>query len=401
MDRPLRFGDTMKRILRFLVLASVAALFTAGCRSGDTESPVTDLNPVSREAVVEHYADLAYLKYQDALTAAELLQSAIHAFLIRPTHDSLKHAKIAWQDARIPYAQTEVFRFYGGPIDDHESLIMGWPVDTDYIDSKPDATQSGILQEVEKYPEISKSMLLSLHLQREPEQMIIGYHVIEFLLWGEDTSVESPGQRPYTDYTTEIYADRRGLYLQAAADVLVDELVKLVEAWSPGQPENYRAQFLSQSSEESLAAIFTGLIEFSGRELAVDHMTRAYETQNQKYEESRFSDHTDIDIIENIRGVQNIFLGRYKRFERGEVAGASIASLIAGIDPELAQVITKQLEQTITTVKLIPPPFDHTIIGSDSFEGRKQILSAIELLEFQAETLTEAATALGLDISSP
>lgn len=135
--------------------------------------------------------------------------------------------------AREPYGQTEVYRFYGGPIDDvngPESLINAWPVDEVYIDYVEGAPASGIVNNVADYPEITKELLTSLNEVGAEENIATGYHPIEFLLWGQDLSADSAGQRAYTDYTSADNADRRGVYLNAAAEMLVEHLGVLVDA---------------------------------------------------------------------------------------------------------------------------------------------------------------------------
>ena len=62
---------------------TVAAVLTAGCThtpwSKDTAAPVTKAD------VVEHYADLAYANYQDALTTARALDEATDRLIANPT----------------------------------------------------------------------------------------------------------------------------------------------------------------------------------------------------------------------------------------------------------------------------------------------------------------------------
>ncbi len=67
-----------------------------------------------------------------------------------------------------------------------------------------------------------------------------GYHAIEFLLWGQDLSGIGPGagDRPHTDFDpdncTSGNCQRRGEYLAAAANLLVDDLEEMVAHWKTG-----------------------------------------------------------------------------------------------------------------------------------------------------------------------
>ena len=67
--------------------------------------------------VVANYAAGAHTLYANSLASARIMDEAINAFLADPTPASLEAAKRAWLSAREDYGPTEVFRFYGGPID--------------------------------------------------------------------------------------------------------------------------------------------------------------------------------------------------------------------------------------------------------------------------------------------
>ena len=100
------------------------------------------------EQVVAHYADIVHAGYADAHTRAVELQRALQTLTERPSAAALEAAKNAWKRARIPYGQTEAFRFYGGPIDDAdgpEGLINAWPMDEGYVDYVVGNASAGII----------------------------------------------------------------------------------------------------------------------------------------------------------------------------------------------------------------------------------------------------------------
>jgi putative iron-regulated protein len=99
---------------------------------------------VEPAAVVKTYADIAQAAYEDSLATAKTLQTAIGAFLKEPTEDNLKAAREAWLAARVPYMQTEAFRFGNSIVDDWEGKVNAWPLDEGLIDyvSKDYGTES-------------------------------------------------------------------------------------------------------------------------------------------------------------------------------------------------------------------------------------------------------------------
>ena len=92
----------------------------------------------TRGEVVERYADLLLANYEQVLSEAGDLRIAIDSFTANATPEGLETAKQAWLAARPAYLQTEMARFYDGPIDNAETgpegFINAWPLDEAYID---------------------------------------------------------------------------------------------------------------------------------------------------------------------------------------------------------------------------------------------------------------------------
>ena len=106
----------MLRYLRYVILT--VALVTV-------HHPTLAAAP-SQRAVVEHYANLAHAIYSDALTTAEQLQQAIDTLIKEPSPTTQLAAQQAWRTARVPYSQSEVFRF-GNSVDDEWALqVNAW-----------------------------------------------------------------------------------------------------------------------------------------------------------------------------------------------------------------------------------------------------------------------------------
>ena len=51
-----------------------------------------------------------------------------------PRSDTLNAARDAWKASRIPYQQTEVYRFGNAIVDDWEGRVNSWPLDEGLID---------------------------------------------------------------------------------------------------------------------------------------------------------------------------------------------------------------------------------------------------------------------------
>jgi putative iron-regulated protein len=153
-----------------LLGCSLLALATA-C-GDDDPAPSAQNERVKREAI-ETYTRIVHASYEDSAAAAGDLDDAIAAFVADPTEVTLGDARSAWLAAREPYLQTEVYRFYDGPIDNPtdgpEGLINAWPLDEAYIDyvSDEDLPGGGAMEGVINDPsiDITEEELESLNEQ--------------------------------------------------------------------------------------------------------------------------------------------------------------------------------------------------------------------------------------------
>lgn len=384
--------------LRFPKLALVIILL---CIIGSVSvvSAQDDLEALKREAIA-NYAAMVLAGYEDSLTLAIELQAAIEAFIAAPSAETQQAAKDAWLAAREPYGQTEAFRFYGGPIDDAqgpEGLINAWPLDEVYVDYVEDAPDSGIINGVENYPTIDSSLLESLNQQGAEENVSVGFHAIEFLLWGQDLSADGAGERAFTDFTIAPNAERRGQYLLATSQLLVEHLQYLVDAWSPENPDNYLASFLALEAGEAISHMYVGIGVLSKSELAGERMFTAYDNQDQEDEHSCFSDNTHRDLINNLAGIRNVYLGSYERLDGTVVAGTSLADVMEQVDPEANARTIELLDLADEQINNIHVPFDQAIVGT---EYRPQVLDTVLTLFDLGDQFAEDAHLLGLVINT-
>ncbi len=390
---------------RAFALLPVALLFgitLSACGDDDDSSSgstsATGITDSDKKQVIETYANIAHTAYSDSLASAKELDTSIDTFLADPNDATQQAAKDAWIAARADYLPTEVFRFYGGPIDNSENgpegLLNAWPMDEAYVDYVEGNPNAGIINNPETFPEITETLLLSQNEQGGEENISTGYHAIEFLLWGQDLSPDGPGARPASDFTTGPNVERRRSYLDISSDLLLRHLQQVVMEWAPGDDNNYRATFTTKDSDEALRNIFRGMGALSQGELAGERMFVAYESGDQEDEHSCFSDNTKADLIGNAKGIRMIYFGRYANIE-----GPGITDLVATVNPEFDAGLRRQLDTGVAQLEAIPAPFDQQIIAPVESPGKQAILAAIEMLEAQGDIIVSAAAALGLTIN--
>jgi putative iron-regulated protein len=376
----------------------------ATAETSNDEAATADLAAL-KTAALQTYADIVFAGYEDAYNLALELQTKINEFVENPSEETQQAAKEAWLAAREPYGQTEAFRFYGGPIDDEdgpEGILNAWPLDEAYVDYVEGDEVAGIINNTDEYPEINQELLVSLNEAGAEENISVGYHAIEFLLWGQDLYEDSAGQRSYTDYVTDGSGTaenqaRRAQYLSLTADLLVSHLAELKDAWDPAGADNYRAEFLALEPDAALQYVLTGIGVLSKSELAGERIFTAYDNQDQEDEHSCFSDNTHRDIITNNQGIANVYRGSYTRPDGSVVSGPSLAEVVEAANPELNQQMITLLDQSVAQVNAIHVPFDQAIVLADE---RPKVLEAVMSLQDQGDKVAEIAGVLGVTINT-
>lgn len=187
-------------------------------------TPTAALAATDKATVARTYAEIAQAMYEEALATAKELDRAIDDFLAEPSAEKLEAAKVAWLAARVPYQQTEAYRFGNAVVDDWEGKVNAWPLDEgliDYVDASygadsvenPLYTANIVANTAIKHgadtidtSTISKGLLADTlqEIGGVEVNVATGYHAIEFLLWGQDLNGTAPGAgaRPWTDYSS-------------------------------------------------------------------------------------------------------------------------------------------------------------------------------------------------------
>ncbi len=379
-----------------------------------------------KSAVLDTYADIAEAKYADSLTAARSLQTAVDALIADPSAEALQAARHAWLAARVPYQQTEVYRFGNAIVDDWEGKVNAWPLDEGLIDyvgaaygGPTDGNEFAALNVIANASfslsgetidagKITPELLAeTLHEADGIEANVAtGYHAIEFLLWGQDTNGHAPGagNRPWTDYAqgeacTGGNCDRRGEYLKAATDLLVSDLEWMTGQWAEGGAA--RAA-LMENEDAGVSAILTGMGSLSYGEQAGERMRLGLMLNDPEEEHDCFSDNTHNSHYYDGLGIQNVYLGQYVRIDGTLVSGASLAELVAAQDPALDAEMKGKLSGTMLALGRIKTAAESGFAYDQMLErgnegGEALIMGGVNGLIDQTKSIERVVSALGLD----
>ncbi len=374
--------------------------------------------------VVRNYADIAEAVYGDSLTTAQTLRVAVGTLIAQPSEESLLAARKAWLAARVPYQQSEAYRFGNPLVDDWEGKVNAWPLDEGFIDYVDPS-----------YGQSEENDLATLNVIATPHFMLSGkevdattitpaliadtlfeaggieanvasgYHAIEFLLWGQDLNGTGPGagNRPWTDYAqgadcTNGNCDRRAQYLLAASDLLVSDLQEMTADWAEGGAA--RAH-VTGDPQVGLLAMLTGMGSLSYGELAGQRMKLGVMLNDPEEEHDCFSDNTYNSNYYDGVGIRNVYLGSYTRIDGSVVKGASLSDLVAAKDPSVDTEMKARLDASVAALLAVKTRAEageayDQMLAPGNKEGEMLILTAVKALVDQTPVIERSIAALGL-----
>lgn len=404
----------MKKLNRLALAVAVAGM------------PLMAQADTSPKAVITHYADMAEAAYTDALQGAKELHQKITALLDNPSEQTLQQAKESWIKARVPYMQTEAYRFGNAIVDDWEGRVNAWPLDEgliDYVDSQSYGSESEenpwysaniIANPTLKLGNrtldsqaITAELLEELHEVDDVEANVAtGYHAIEFLLWGQDLNGTNPGagKRPATDFSlqdcTGGNCERRREYLQVATELLVHDLKEMADNWDDSGAA--REQLMEKGEQGGLATILTGMGSLSYGEMAGERTKLGLMLHDPEEEHDCFSDNTHASHYYDAKGIKNVYLGEYVRTDGSKVSGPSMSDLVREKDAALDKQLRNELDATEAAMQTMVDEaakgntFD-VLIGSGNKIGNQQVQKVVDSLTTQTRSIEKAINLLDLE----
>ena len=352
----------------------------------------------SINSLASSYANLVSYYYNEVSLSTQEMHNAIIKFVQAPDNNSLTNAKNKWIAARSIYGITEAFRFYGGPIDGvnkygeegPEGLINAWPLNEAYIDYVKGSSNAGIINNLSL--EINNDTIIAANMSEDDADVSTGWHAIEFLLWGQDFSLETAGIREASDYlpTNEINIRRRA-YLAATSTLLLEHINWLSMEWL----ENGEGRKAFLNKNDPGGAILTGIATLAGFELSSERIATALDSGDPEDEHSCFSDQTHNDVKANFNGIINVYLGKGLN---GESFSPSISEFVAKNNLKLHENILEIINETNISINNITVPFDKMLSEPKNGPGRQAAEKTVSNLLVLAKNFKEAGKDLNWEV---
>ncbi len=342
-----------------LLLATSFVIGCIGCGEDDDNGDVNgDSETYDAGTMLNDFANTVVLAtYTDLDNKAGELLTAVEALAEDTTQANLEKAQQAWKATRTPWEQSEAFLF--GPVDTQglDPALDSWPVDHVNLQSVLDSNDDLTVDFVSGLEDTQK-----------------GFHTIEFLLFRDGD------QREASDIT-----ERELEYLVSTTENLKASTSQLRLAWAP-EGENFSTTVASAgeagnavypSQSAAVQEVVEGMIVIAD-EVANGKISDPYNEEDTTLVESQFSFNSISDFQDNIRGIQNVYMGKFVS------DGQGLNEFVNGKDADLDSRFQTEVQKAIDTIGAIPDPFRDSIT-----ENRTAVQAAIDAVSKVQLTLEQ------------
>lgn len=317
----------------------IATIILLGSLLACKDDPVTPDDNFGPQ--IENIASNVILKtYEQLHDETSALAAALSALENNPSQPLLEDARAAWRKARQPWEQSEGFLF--GPVDQQgiDPSIDSWPVNETDLDA---VLSSGV--------SLTKTYVDGL------DGTLKGFHTIEYLIFGLD------GNKAIDEFTPREFE-----YLSACSESLTGATQQLFDSWTPTVGNFIKnlidagkaGESIYPSQKAALQEIVTGLIVIAD-EVGNGKINDPFSQQNLSLEESRFSANSKQDFADNIRSIQNVYLGKY-----GAQDGPGISDIISTHNTTLDAEVISAIAEAINAIESIEGTFTDAIFDAQA-----------------------------------
>ena len=339
-----------------------------GCGNDDDDNDTASAGGASvfdANTALNNFANTVVLAtYTDLDNRADDLLNAVKALEADTNQANLGQAQAAWKATRRPWEQSEAFLF--GPVDTQglDPALDSWPVNKVDLD--------GVLASEQALTEASIDAL---------EDTLKGFHTIEYLLFRDGD------QRKAADITP-----RELEYLVATTANLKAKTAQLRNAWD-ASGENFATEVANagdsstiyKSQKDAIQEMVNGMIVIAD-EVANGKISDPFNEKDTTLVESQFSFNSITDFQDNIRGIQNVYMGKFT------VDGQGLNEFVKGKDTELDARFQTEVQTAIDTIGAIPDPFRDSITAQPA-----AVQAAIDAVSTVQGTLENHILKLVLD----
>ncbi|MFY0700215.1 MAG: imelysin family protein [Bermanella sp.] len=345
---------------------------------------------VNTEALLSAANLYVYTQMSEALSGAQELDSVITSLLHHPNPGALEEAQLAWIKAysayikvsffsRVPRFEKPQFRDQNDTYARIEERIDSWPIEPGYIDYLPLYPLSGIVNDLTL--KINEEDVSAQHGFSDMRFASLGFHPIEFLLFGEngkrsakdfipqensievvsaDTTIKeddsdelshSDDKNSETHEHVHVEIDgpqnhnRRRDYLRLLSALVVKNLQKLTDRWEPAHGYYAKQWRQPQPSQQlaSLTLVYQSMVDSIQKTLLEKHFSVLLNQKQVDDLRSPFSNQDVNNMHDLVMGIESLL-----NMESGFI------SALRDQDAESADKMTAVFKRLLRDMKQLP-----------------------------------------------
>lgn len=378
----------MKKNLFLLSLAMMGLTTFTACSSSDDDNKKEDetseitIQDSEYDAIINQYVDNVVLPtYNDLKTKNSALYQAVVAFGDAPSNANFQAICDAWLVAREPWESSEAFLF--GPVADYglDPNMDSWPLDQEAIVNMLTSQQWNDMKWTGDYNEDDEAIAAA--------QNVRGFHTLEFLAFRDGKArtlndAATDGEAANAVYN-ESNATAWAQYMRNTAQLLVDDVTLLCDAWNNGYATTFKnhngGDFTSGLS--CIEQLIDGCIDIAG-EVGDAKIGDPYDlyvsgkTNEALYAvESWYSWHSRDDYTNNIYSIRNAYYGSLD----GSINKNSLSKLVAKYNPTLDTDVKNAIDAAAKAIQAIPQPFRNNINSKEAAAAMDACAELSDILE--------------------
>lgn len=315
-----------------LFIISALVLFVAACKKDDVQN--NSSSATAQQFISDYSTKVVYENYKDLEQKAILLETAVSNFAADRSNNKLAEACAAWRNCRQAWEQSEAYLF--GPVatENLDPSIDTWPINYKDMDSL-----------LASNAQINEAFL------HQVQESLKGFHPLEYMLFGEK------GNKSAAEFN-----DRQLVYSVALAQNIATQCAVIRTSWDPALGNfmiNLTAPGAGKHYESKRAVmeqIVKSLIEIC-EEVGEEKIGQPFVSKDPSLEESPFSKASLSDFENNMKGVQNVFLGQY-----GISTGRGLSHYLSGNNLALKLKLEQNINAVLGSFNTITMPFGEAIL---------------------------------------
>ena len=358
------------------------------------------------------YLNQIDIDYNALGTEFTSFENQVAEFLESPQTSSMNSVRSGWLSAHSSYELTTLHRYFAEQILSEEEVlalyqfyyqINHWPILPGYVDYVGTYSNSGIVNDITVNIDIPT--LREQHGAFDLAEASLGFHVLEFLIWGEN--LKRQAERPASDYfvITELNAseieggfeldqlsnNRRRQMLLLNTQALLSDFNSSREIWSLGS-ETFRNELNALNGSEIIILLLEAMTSMLTEEMLIRSL---YPLLNGEYIESiqsPFSHSTQNVVSAQLSSVERLLL------ETTTDYGRSLDSVLASLSREIEEFFYQNFDASKECLILLYSTLDISEESTISTEAEFEIVECINLLTNMIDYLEQIKITLATPV---